>query len=114
MLEFVSYYEKNGLETIIFTEKLWHSIITDKEDILCLFSLGLYTGLRIGDCACLKWNNVDLFRRIISIVPQKTKKYMGQIDIPIHNSLFNILSVLQLKKGDNNIKIFMSKTFSHL
>ena len=33
VLEFVSYYEKNGLETIIFTEKLWHSIITDKEDI---------------------------------------------------------------------------------
>ena len=79
--------------------------INDKEDILCLFSLGLYTGLRIGDCACLKWNNVDLFRRIISIVPQKTKKYTGQIDIPIHNSLFNILSVLQLKKGDNEYVI---------
>ncbi len=75
--------------------------IKDKEDILCLFSLGLYTGLRVGDCACLKWNNVDLFRRIISVVPQKTKKHIGQIDIPIHNSLFNILSVLWQNKGNN-------------
>lgn len=79
--------------------------IKDKEDILCLFSLGLYTGLRVGDCACLKWNNVDLFRRIISVVPQKTKKHIGQIDIPIHNSLFNILSVLWSNKGDNEYVI---------
>lgn len=79
--------------------------IKDKEDILCLFSLGLYTGLRIGDCACLKWNNVDLFKRVISIVPKKTKRYTGQIDIPIHNSLFNVLSVLWGKKGDNEYVI---------
>lgn len=79
--------------------------IKDKEDMLCLFSLGLYTGLRVGDCACLKWNNVDLFRRIISVVPQKTKKHIGQIDIPIHNSLFNILSVLWSNKGDNEYVI---------
>lgn len=79
--------------------------IKDKEDLLCLFSLGLYTGLRIGDCACLKWNNVDLFRRMISIVPQKTKRYTGQIDIPIHNSLFSVLSVLWSSKGDNEYVI---------
>jgi integrase/recombinase XerD len=79
--------------------------VKDKEDMLCLFSLGLYTGLRIGDCACLKWNNVDLFRRIISVVPQKTKRYTGQIDIPMHNSLFNVLSVLWTSKGDNEYVI---------
>jgi integrase len=75
--------------------------IKDKEDMLCLFSLGLYTGLRIGDCACLKWNNVDLFKRIISVVPKKTKRYTGQIDIPIHNSLFVVLSLMWKSKGDN-------------
>lgn len=79
--------------------------VKDKEDMLCLFSLGLYTGLRIGDCACLKWNNVDLFRRMISVVPQKTKRYTGQIDIPMHNSLFNVLSVLWTSKGDNEYVI---------
>lgn len=79
--------------------------VKDKEDMLCLFSLGLYTGLRIGDCACLKWNSVDLFRRIISVVPQKTKRYTGQIDIPMHNSLFNVLSVLWTSKGANEYVI---------
>jgi integrase/recombinase XerD len=79
--------------------------IKDKEDMLCLFSLGLYTGLRIGDCACLKWNNVDLFKRIISVVPKKTKRYTGQIDIPIHNSLFVVLSLMWKSKGDNEYVI---------
>jgi integrase len=76
------------------TEELYKILnhIKDDKQMLCLFSLGLYTGLRIGDCACLKWENVDLFKKIISIVPNKTKRFnQSAIIIPIHDSLYNIL-----------------------
>ena len=38
-LEFVLYYEKNGLDTLLFTNRLWHSVIKDKEDILNAFTI---------------------------------------------------------------------------
>lgn len=33
VIEFTSYYEKNGKDTLLFTNKLWHSVITEKENI---------------------------------------------------------------------------------
>ena len=32
VIEFINYYEKNGIDTLLFSEKLWHSVISDKED----------------------------------------------------------------------------------
>ena len=39
-----------------------------------LFMVMLYTGLRLGDEACLKWSDVDLARGFVSLVPPKTKR----------------------------------------
>lgn len=79
--------------------------IKDDLDMVCLFSLGIYTGMRLGDAACLKWSNIDLIKRTISIVPQKVKRYIKEpIVIPIHNSLHNILmKVRENKKSDEFI-----------
>lgn len=33
VIEFTSYYEKNGKDTLLFTNKLWHSLISEKESI---------------------------------------------------------------------------------
>lgn len=33
VLEFVYYYEKNGIDTLLFSNKLWHSLIKEKENI---------------------------------------------------------------------------------
>lgn len=33
VIEFVCYYEKNGIDTLLFSNKLWHSLIKEKEDI---------------------------------------------------------------------------------
>lgn len=38
-----------------------------------LLALGLYCGLRLGDAACLQWSNVDMARRIISLIPMNIK-----------------------------------------
>lgn len=92
--------------------------IKEDEELLCLFAVGIYTGLRIGDCCKLKWGDVDLFKRTISVVPEKTRKYTGRLTIPMHNSLFNVLSVRWEKKGDdvyvmpNMLKLYMSNAIS--
>ncbi|MGN0855605.1 MAG: tyrosine-type recombinase/integrase [Kiritimatiellia bacterium] len=54
-----------------------------------LFVTGIYTGLRLGDCCCLEWGEINLERSVIQIVPEKTKKHMHGIPvtIPIHPQL---------------------------
>lgn len=51
-----------------------------------LFEIGVYTGMRLGDCCRLEWKNVDLTRGIIQIIPHKTAKFAHgrPVTIPIH------------------------------
>ncbi len=57
-----------------------------------LFSVGIYTGQRLGDCALLDWGQVDLIRRRISLVPRKTARKTGRmVVIPIHDNLLAML-----------------------
>lgn len=60
-----------------------------------LMMLGLYTGLRLGDCCTLEWKDVDLARMIIQIIPRKTKKYAcGRlVTIPIHPQLLGVFEL---------------------
>ena len=59
-----------------------------------LFTIGIYTGLRLGDCCCLDWNSVNLERGVIQLIPTKTRKHAhGQpVTIPIHPQLHAELS----------------------
>ena len=49
--------------------------------------IGLYTGLRHGDAASLRWNEVDFASGIIRHVPFKTRKHGISVVIPLHPSL---------------------------
>lgn len=54
-------------------------------DLRLLFALGIYTGMRLGDCATLRWGEVDLQRGIIRRMPNKTKrKNPKPLIVPIH------------------------------
>jgi integrase len=53
--------------------------------------LGAYTGLRLVDCATLVWKDVDLKRREIVTVPEKTKRKKTTVTIPLHDTLFEFL-----------------------
>jgi len=46
--------------------------------------LGLYTGLRLGDIAKLKWGMVDFTEGTLRLMPAKTKKKKRMICIPLH------------------------------
>ena len=53
-----------------------------------LFLIGIYTGMRLGDCCKLEWTSVNLAAGIIQLVPQKTRRHHNRlVTIPIHPAL---------------------------
>ena len=59
--------------------KEWHT----------LFLIGIYTGLRLGDCCKLDWSCINIPESVIQLIPSKTRRHAhGQpITIPIHPTL---------------------------
>lgn len=59
-----------------------------------LFQIGIYTGLRLGDCCKLDWSCVNLELGIIQLIPTKTKRHAHgrPVTIPIHSALRATLS----------------------
>lgn len=54
-----------------------------------LFLIGIYTGLRLGDCCHLDWSAVNLSEHVIQIIPRKTRRHAHgrPVTIPIHPAL---------------------------
>ena len=66
-----------------------------------LFVLGLYTGMRLGDCVCLRWDAVNFKTKIITVMPMKTRRKKKTITISMHPILVGILSELREEsRGD--------------
>ena len=58
-----------------------------------LFAVGLYSGLRLGDAATLRWSETDLERCLIRRIPNKTaRRNPKPVLVPIHPSLRAVLS----------------------
>ena len=66
-------------------------------DYRVLFLVAIYTGQRLGDCCCLKWDQINLEQNIIQLVPAKTRRTArGRlVTIPIHSHLRKILIMSQ-------------------
>ena len=66
-----------------------------------LFALGIYTGLRRGDCVLLEWSSVDMARGLIVVEPRKTRRHTRgrRIAIPISPVLATLLRDAQSKTG---------------
>lgn len=65
-----------------------------------LVAIAVYTGLRLGDCCRLRWENVNFLRGIIQIVPHKTRRYAcGRVvTIPIHEQLLSSLAAVPVSR----------------
>jgi integrase len=75
-------------------EELKRVIGTATGEMKMLFTIGLYTGMRLGDCCTIKWSEVDLHRGQIRRVPNKIAR-LGQkaaITIPIDGVLADMLA----------------------
>ena len=59
-----------------------------------LFAVGIYTGLRLGDCAMLEWGAIDLARNRIMTIPRKTARHANgkPVVIPLHPTLAALLA----------------------
>jgi len=56
-------------------------------DLQTLLYIGTFTGLRLGDCVTLKWQEVDLHRGLIKRIPNKTRKKKTPVLIGIPEAL---------------------------
>jgi len=62
-------------------------------ELRTLLALGIYSGLRLGDCATLRWAETDLPRGIIRRIPNKTaRRNPKPVIVPIHPVLRDMLS----------------------
>ena len=53
-----------------------------------LFLIGIYTGLRLGDCCRLDWSQINIAQGVIQVVPRKTRRHHQRVvTIPIHPAL---------------------------
>ena len=59
-----------------------------------LFVIGMYTGLRLGDCCRLEWSSVSFANGVIQLIPRKTSRHAHgrPVTIPIHPVLAAALS----------------------
>lgn len=59
-----------------------------------LFAVGIYTGLRLGDCAMMEWGSIDLGRNRIMTIPRKTARHANgkPVMIPLHPTLAALLA----------------------
>ena len=56
----------------------WHKLIL----------IGIYTGLRLGDCCRLDWSSINPAQGVIQLMPEKTKRHHKRIvTIPVHPAL---------------------------
>jgi integrase len=64
-------------------------------DLRVLILLGFSTGQRLGDLATLKWSQVDMKEKIITLIPSKTdKRKAPEVQIPMTDQLYNTLEAL--------------------
>ena len=75
-------------------EELGRVVAGLEGEMRLLFALGIYTGLRLGDCATLEWSAVDLVRGRITVEPRKTRRHTRgkRIAIPIAPVLGGLLA----------------------
>ena len=68
----------------------WHKLIL----------IGIYTGLRLGDCCRLDWSQINITQGVIQLVPAKTKRHhQRMVTIPVHQTLGSALLDSQLHTG---------------
>ncbi len=53
--------------------------------------VGFYVGARLGDCARLKWSDIDLERKAVTFLPAKTERKRRRLEVPLHPRLLSFL-----------------------
>ena len=80
-----------------------------------LFAVGIYTGLRLGDCAMLEWGAIDLARNRIMTIPRKTARHANgkPVLIPLHPILAAMLAEIPPEKRTGYLLPELAAMYEH-
>lgn len=70
-----------------------------------LILIGAFTGLRLKDAATLDWDNVDLTKGTITLIPRKTGRMKRLLTIPMHPEVRKYLTNTK-KRGQGSGPVF--------
>ena len=83
-------------------------------ELRTLLALGIYSGLRLGDCATLRWGEVDLPRGMMRRIPNKTaRRNPKPVIVPIHPILCDMLASTPLKQRGEYVLPEMAALYAH-
>jgi integrase len=83
-------------------------------ELQTLLALGIYSGLRLGDCATLRWGEVDLPRVMIRRIPNKTaRRNPKPVIVPIHPILRDMLAATPLDQRREYVLPEMAALYIH-
>jgi len=109
IINFVNYYEKNGIDTLLNTQKLWHQHFNDKEIIYDAFEI---MSLYYMDAINLKCNyNMNIFNQ----KEQELKNIIQKNDM--NTLIYKMNVILKLKdliKYNINTNLLMDKLILEL
>ena len=109
IINFVNYYEKNGLDTILNTQKLWHQYFNDKETINDAFEV---ISLYYMDALNILCNyNLNIFDKYIASLKEITNK--NTIDSLI-SKINTVLKLKELIKYNVNNNLLLDKLILEL
>jgi integrase len=85
-----------------------HKILNNATgDMALLLALGIFTGLRLGDCCTLRWDEVNLINRIIKRLPNKTARAGKLVKVGIPAPLYERLNAVPPStRGEYVLPIF--------
>ena len=83
-------------------------------ELQTLLALGIYSGLRLGDCATLRWGEVDIKRGMIRRIPNKTaRRNPKPVIVPIHPILDDMLAGTPLDQRREYVLPEMAALYAH-
>jgi integrase len=71
-----------------------------------LILVAAFTGLRLGDAARLSWESVDLQKKMIVLIPSKTKRKKREVQIPIQEDLLAYFLATPVADDSPAAKVF--------
>jgi integrase len=71
-----------------------------------LILMGAFTGLRMGDAARVQWTSIDLEKKLITVMPTKTRKKKTLVSIPINPDLLAYLSNVTITNDSPEAYVF--------
>ena len=84
----LNHAERPHTRRTLTVEEVYNLLKTAQGEMRVLIGIGFYTGLRLGDAVCLKWENID---RVRGTIETRSRKTDTVAKAAIHPALANIL-----------------------